>query len=114
MAYSYAKPPMYDSTMNQTTLKVLLLAPWFYVLSAAWTFSNQQVFMNVVPVNTGVTLYNLADHRFVYFLTQLTPATPYVIIAAGAIVFLLVKPCFQELRQRLFPSTADIKDMVID
>ena len=40
MAYSYMKPPMYDSTMNQTTLKVLILAPWLYVLSAMWTFSN--------------------------------------------------------------------------
>ena len=95
MAYSYAKPPMYDSTMNQTTLLVLLVAPWLYVLSAAWTFSNQQVFMDVVPVNTGVTLYNLADHRFVYFLTQLTPATPFVVIAAGAVIFLVVLPCYR-------------------
>ena len=41
MAYSYIKPPMYGSTMNQATLRFLLLAPYFYCISCAWVFSNQ-------------------------------------------------------------------------
>ena len=70
--------------------------------------------MNKVPVNTGVSLYNLADHKFVYFLTQLTPATPFVIIAVAAIIFLVVRPCYRTMRQRLFADTKEIKEMMLD
>ena len=70
--------------------------------------------MNKVPVNTGVTLYNLADHRFVYFLTQLTPATPFVVIAAGAVVFLILRPCYKRAREGLTASTSEIKEMMLD
>ena len=40
MAYSYKKPPQYNSNMNQTTLKLMMACPFLYCLSAAWTYSN--------------------------------------------------------------------------
>lgn len=40
MAYSYQKPPMYDSRLTQQTLNALKYATIFYALSAAWLFSN--------------------------------------------------------------------------
>ena len=40
MAYSYAKPPMYDSRLTQQTLQALNKATIFYAISAAWLFSN--------------------------------------------------------------------------
>lgn len=50
MAYSYQKPPMYDSSLSQKTLDLLRYAPILYIIMATWLFSNQQVFKNVVPV----------------------------------------------------------------
>ena len=41
MAYSYKKPPMYDTDLIQKTLNVIGLAPVFYFLMAIWLFSNQ-------------------------------------------------------------------------
>ena len=40
MAYSYTKPPMYDSRLSQQVLKALGYAPIFYALMSAWIFSN--------------------------------------------------------------------------
>ena len=44
IAYSYQKPPMYDTTISRTAIKLLYSAPLFYAASAAWVYSNQQVF----------------------------------------------------------------------
>ena len=41
VAYSYQKPPMYDSTVNRTTIRLLKISPVCYVVSAAWAYSNQ-------------------------------------------------------------------------
>ena len=41
VAYSYQKPPMYDSSLNTTALRLLSFAPFAYILNAAWTYSNQ-------------------------------------------------------------------------
>lgn len=41
VAYSYQRPPMYDSTINATTLRLLWLAPICYLISASWMYSNQ-------------------------------------------------------------------------
>ena len=40
MAYCYTRPPMYDSSINELTIKLMLLAPLVYLLSASWQFSN--------------------------------------------------------------------------
>lgn len=40
MAYSYTKPPMYDSRLSQSTLSALRWAPVMYAIQAAWIFSN--------------------------------------------------------------------------
>ena len=64
MAYSYTKPPMYDSRLSQHTLKALAYAPVFYAIYAAWLFSNQQVFKNLVPEMSNFLLYPLQGHKF--------------------------------------------------
>lgn len=69
MAYSYQKPPMYDSSLSQHTLSALGYAPILYCLSAAWIFSNQQVFRDVVPTITGEFLYPLQEHQFGQFFS---------------------------------------------
>jgi hypothetical protein len=80
VAYSYQKPPMYDSTINTTTLNLLYIAPLIYAFSAAWMYSNQQVFKDKVVANTDTSLYPPTEHFFTQFLTQLTPGTPFVIV----------------------------------
>ena len=44
MAYSYQKPPMYDSEANIFVVRMLAFAPLLYAFGALWLFSNQQVF----------------------------------------------------------------------
>ena len=41
MAFSYKKPPMYDNKITLFALRVLVLAPILYALTASWAFSNQ-------------------------------------------------------------------------
>ena len=64
MAYSYTKPPMYDSRLSQHTLNSLGKAPIFYALYSMWLFSNQQVFRNVIPEINSFDLYPLSQHHF--------------------------------------------------
>lgn len=64
MAYSYKKPPMYDTDLIQKTLDVIGMAPVFYFAMSIWLFSNQQVFKNVVPEIKDNYLYPLQQHTF--------------------------------------------------
>jgi len=41
MAYSYVKPPSYDSSLSQDTLTALGYAPLLYAIMSIWLFSNQ-------------------------------------------------------------------------
>ena len=41
MAYSYVKPPSYDSSLSQQTLTALGYAPLLYAIMSIWLFSNQ-------------------------------------------------------------------------
>ena len=59
---------------------MLAVAPIIYCASAAWTFSNQQVFRNKVVIEKTVDLFPPADHHFSQFWTQLTPGTPFLIL----------------------------------
>merc|ERR1719350_2553866 len=40
MAYSYKKPPMYDTELIQRTIDALAYAPVFYFGMSIWLFSN--------------------------------------------------------------------------
>lgn len=40
LAYSYQKPPMYDVTINKSTIKMIAASSMLYALSASWFFSN--------------------------------------------------------------------------
>ena len=64
MAYSYVKPPTYDSRLSQDTLTFLNYAPILYVIMSIWLFSNQQVFQNVAPISTDGYLFPLQEHTF--------------------------------------------------
>ena len=80
---------MYDSRLSHHTLNALGYAPIMYAWTAAWIFSNQQVFRDVVPIITGENIYPLAQHKFSMWLTQITPATPFVIYV-GIVLFTAV------------------------
>ena len=41
LAYFNRRPPVYDSKMNNTVLKLLGFAPLLYVATGAWVYSNQ-------------------------------------------------------------------------
>jgi hypothetical protein len=71
MAYSYQRPPMYDNSINDFTLKLLNWAPLLYSGMAAWIFSNQQVFRNVFNAQSTTLLFPDADHTFEQFFTQI-------------------------------------------
>ena len=91
MAYSYKKPPMYDSRLTAHTLKSLNYAVYFYAGSAAWLFSNQQVFRNKVPEIDGFTLYPLQGHHIVDLFTQITPGTIFTIYLFAALGLWLLR-----------------------
>ena len=57
MAYSYTKPPMYDSRLTAHTLYYLRYAPIMYAVYGIWLFSNQQVFRNTVSPIVNFNLY---------------------------------------------------------
>ena len=90
MAYSYTKPPMYDSRLSQHTLKALAYAPVFYAIYAAWLFSNQQVFRNLVPEITNFLLYPLQGHKFEQWFEHVTPGTPFVCYIIGVVLMIIV------------------------
>ena len=62
MAYSYRKPVMYDSEINRNCLRMLSLGPIVYIFSAAWTFSNPQVFFGDVIFDVDENLYASTNH----------------------------------------------------
>ena len=48
------RPPTYDETMTNVTIKLLKIAPMIYAFMGAWLYSNQQTFYSVVnPVPKG-------------------------------------------------------------
>ena len=93
MAYSYQKPPMYDSSLSQNTLDSLGFAPFFYVIMATWLYSNQQVFHNVVPVIKDNYLYPLQEHTFASLFNQMTPASPFVAYILIFVLLVLLAVC---------------------
>jgi len=40
LAYSYQRPPMYDTRINMGTIELLRYAPLLYAVSSCWMFSN--------------------------------------------------------------------------
>ena len=111
MAYSYQKPPMYDSSLSQHTLRALLIAPVFYALMAAWLFSNQQVFRNSVPVSNDGHLWPLNDHKFTQSFEQITPGTVFVCFIILSIVYAILWRCCRCCRAD--KGEQGVEDMVI-
>ena len=67
MAYVYQRPPIHTTALNNSVLKMLAFAPFFYVVIAAWLYSNQQVFRNTVVFNSENYLFPQPDHRMDQF-----------------------------------------------
>ena len=60
---------MYDDTINKSTIRTIAASPILYSASAAWFFSNQQIFKNIVnPIGNGFIFAN-SDHNPSDFFT---------------------------------------------
>ena len=79
MAYVYCRPPIHTTALNNTVIKMLAFAPFFYVVIAAWVYSNQQVFRNKVVFNNENYLFPEPDHYLSQFWHQITPGTLYLL-----------------------------------
>ena len=102
LAYYYRRPIMYDSQLNQNTLFAISLAPLIYCVSAAWTFSNQQVFKNEAVTNKTENYYPPPHHYWGQFFHQLTPGTPYIILLVLLVMFIFGQHVDSLIRQRFF------------
>ena len=89
MAYSYKKPPMYDNRITEYALHKLRYAPLLYALVSVWAFSNQQVFRDLVIPITTINFYPYSGHYVSQWITQLTPATIWLVVAVVVILNLL-------------------------
>jgi len=58
---------------------------------AAWLFTNQQVFRNVIEVNTGDNLFADAGHNLGCFTNELLPGTIFAILLFFQLLFYLLK-----------------------
>jgi hypothetical protein len=55
LVYSYRQPiAMLDEKLNQTAIKLMLIAPFFYCLTGYWMYDNEQLFGNykLIPTST--------------------------------------------------------------
>lgn len=71
-----------------------------------------------MPVNTGETLYNLADHKFGMFLTQVTPGTVFFLLFVVLIIALIGTPLTSYVKGK-YPeifgeSDKKMKELILD
>ena len=95
MAYSYRAPPMFGTEANHRTLTLCLTAPVMYAAMGAWLFTNQQVFRNVISVNTGDAVFPDAHHSISCFFTEVYPGTVFVIIGCLLILMWCMRKCYK-------------------
>lgn len=116
VAYSYIKPPMFDGTVNRTTLNLLYFAPILYAISAAATFSNQQVFKNSVVPRINAEFYPPTNHQFIAdSFSQITPATPFFILVVLLVLTTLYRYTRSWIQGKYYREESleeQIKDMV--
>jgi len=86
LAYSYKRPPMYDSEVNRTTIHILKVLPFCYLFSAAWAYSNPAIFENEITLKKDDSFYPRQGHSLGYSFANLTPGT----ISACAFLMLLL------------------------
>ena len=70
-------------------ISILYFFPIVFCFSAAWTYSNQQVFMNRVVPKTDASLYPATDHHFAQWFTQVTPGT-FCVLALSLVVLVRI------------------------
>lgn len=79
MAYSYRKPPMYDSALNHISLQLLMWAPIFYSLTAMSLYSNQNIFSNEVQPKIGNVINPDSDHSIWDAFTSINPGNVFAL-----------------------------------
>lgn len=82
MAYAYKRPPIQDQDVNNVVLRVLIFAPFLYILVAAWLYSNQQVFRDTVVFNETDDMFPKSDHQVYQFTEQITPGSVFLLALA--------------------------------
>ena len=113
IAYSYRKPPMFNSKANQRVLETMWWAPMLYCINGAWTFSNQQLFRNKVHMNEGHYVFVDTDHHLYQFFEQITPGSVFFIYLALMLLYSIYgcvdKRCFKkvDLRAQIFGGEED-------
>ena len=109
LAYSYTKPPMYDVTINKSTIAMIAWSPLVYAFTAIWFFSNQQIFRNTVVPLGDYELFAKSGHTFSQLFTQITPATPFLF-------FIPLFACFvmNQKFNAITAETEEIEKSVVD
>ena len=78
VAYSYQRPPMFDSSLNNLTLRYLVYAPLLFCSVGYWVLSNRQTFDNVVFPRTFYDSGIETGHN-ILTIFKLNNATPLLI-----------------------------------
>ena len=98
-------------------VNILGAFPIVYSFSAAWTYSNQQVFMNRVVPKQDDSLFPMCDHHFLQWFHQLTPGTIFFGALCIVIVVRVIRIIVNLVRGKVlhYQGTIDeIRDMVPD
>jgi hypothetical protein len=84
-AYSYQKPPMFDASLNDAAINLLIAAPIGYAAVGFWMFNNPTMFHNDKVVFTQIYgQHAMNDHNFYtfadYFVDQSFPLFVFTIL----------------------------------
>ena len=92
---------------------MLVFAPILYGITASWVFSNQQVFRDRAVVSDDFNLYPYAGHNMDQFLTQLTPATVWLLAIPFMVLHLVYSRIGLNLQSKFHDTYAVLdKDFV--
>ena len=87
LTYFYRKPPMFDEKMNTAAISVLKWAPFFLVAFNFWSFSNKQIFSNVVLPKMYSDEPIVTDHNLTLQGDQSLPLFIFAVIFFFCIFF---------------------------
>ena len=92
LAYSYQKPPMFDDSLNEAAINILITAPILYCTVGFWMFNNLQIFWNDVVFNQSFNEHMHTGHTFTSIFNHgLDHSTPLFILFLVAVVAYLCR-----------------------
>jgi len=107
IAYCYQLPPAMDDRMTQNAMNLLSYTPILFLLNGFWMLGNRQMFENVVNQISTSTTPMVTGHDW-STLTNVTQATPMLLIGACLVVITFFRVFFYEtLTQWGFTLTAN-------